>query len=475
MADVVAVYALATLFNRHKNTGGEASRALEVLWAPVLLHLAGQEIITAYNIEGNELWTRHVLTVTSQVMVAVYVFCKSWSWSSQDKLILGAAIILFIAGILKCMDKPISLKRSSIYSLVSQPLVNGPSDEVSSLESYIIQAKKYAETLKVAYGQQLRVYAVPTAAFRPYQLFADLICTYGHRLRILRSFLELEDSRAHEVLKAGMELSGGAFEYLKALCYRAITIVILRIAQYINLASFARDRNPTKILKLASFFGCKDYLDQHWCVEACPSSSSLAMTELVIAQVKAGWKHYIQDVFTYWMFNDRRGQLTIQQERCNQELCRTLQGPFDEAVLVWHLATDIFFYEGACAAADRHHKTAILSREKSNYMVYLLVAHPDILMAGTRAGIFVKAKEELQEMFKDTEIPTDEGELTREIRRKAQLLDDATAIRTFIQPESKLASQLLALGSEKRWKVMQGVWVEMLCFNGSRCTCTPRV
>ena len=46
--DALAIYALATLFNRHargSNCGGvEQSGVLEVLWAPVLLiHLGGQQ------------------------------------------------------------------------------------------------------------------------------------------------------------------------------------------------------------------------------------------------------------------------------------------------------------------------------------------------------------------------------------------------------------------------------------------------
>ncbi|KAL6638719.1 hypothetical protein ACP70R_023578 [Stipagrostis hirtigluma subsp. patula] len=71
-----------------------------------------------------------------------------------------------------------------------------------------------------------------------------------------------------------------------------------------------------------------------------------------------------------------------------QGLCGPALGPFDEAILVWHLATDICFYEGACAVADHHHKTAILFRGISNCMVlvYLLVVHPDMLMAGTRTS-----------------------------------------------------------------------------------------
>lgn len=44
-------------------------------WAPFLLvHLGGPDTITAYSLEGNELWLRHLLNLVVQVGVAFYVF-----------------------------------------------------------------------------------------------------------------------------------------------------------------------------------------------------------------------------------------------------------------------------------------------------------------------------------------------------------------------------------------------------------------
>jgi hypothetical protein len=85
-SDALAIYALATLFNRHARscdavvTASKQSTILEVLWAPILLiHLGGQKEMTGYEIEDNELWTRHTVTLVSQVAVAIYAFCKSWA------------------------------------------------------------------------------------------------------------------------------------------------------------------------------------------------------------------------------------------------------------------------------------------------------------------------------------------------------------------------------------------------------------
>ncbi|KAL6636711.1 hypothetical protein ACP70R_024283 [Stipagrostis hirtigluma subsp. patula] len=126
-SDALAIYALATLFNRHAKAtasngcGGTASKGsiLEILWAPILLiHLGGQEELTAYTIEDNELWTRHTVTLVSQVAVALYAFYKSWPTSSDWKL-LTSAILLFIIGVISFSEKPWALNKASINRLAS--------------------------------------------------------------------------------------------------------------------------------------------------------------------------------------------------------------------------------------------------------------------------------------------------------------------------------------------------------------------
>ncbi|CAN6335866.1 unnamed protein product [Urochloa humidicola] len=123
-ADALAIYALATLFNRHARASSRCDYAaketsLEVLWAPLLLiYLGGREEITAYNIEDNELWTRHTVTLVSQVTVALYAFYKSWTGANDRKLLLSA-ILLFIVGIISFCEKPWSLRRASINRLVA--------------------------------------------------------------------------------------------------------------------------------------------------------------------------------------------------------------------------------------------------------------------------------------------------------------------------------------------------------------------
>nr|CAB3454230.1 unnamed protein product [Digitaria exilis] len=121
--------ALATLFNRHREQGGTS--LLVLLWAPILLmHIGGHGDITAYNIEDNELWMRLVVTAWSQITVAVYVFCKSWP-AGGDRMLLGAAILLFLQGAEECMNKASRL-RFGTTSSISDSDEDGPLARLSN-------------------------------------------------------------------------------------------------------------------------------------------------------------------------------------------------------------------------------------------------------------------------------------------------------------------------------------------------------
>ncbi|CAD6268823.1 unnamed protein product [Miscanthus lutarioriparius] len=128
-SDAVAIYALATVFNRHANGAvagcynGEADvrkppSMLEVLWAPVLLiHLGGVEEVSASNIDDNMLWIRQTVTLLSQVTIALFGFYKSWPGpgsGSGDRRMLASAVLLFILGILSVLEKPLALRGARI-------------------------------------------------------------------------------------------------------------------------------------------------------------------------------------------------------------------------------------------------------------------------------------------------------------------------------------------------------------------------
>ncbi|TXG68390.1 hypothetical protein EZV62_003325 [Acer yangbiense] len=116
-ADWVAAVALGNLA-----ASTQADSDLQILWAPfLLLHMGGPDTITAYSLEDNALWLRHLLGLVVHVGVAFYVFLRSWGNSN----FMFIAIPIFVTGIIKYGERTFVLRSSSAQrfknSLLSDP------------------------------------------------------------------------------------------------------------------------------------------------------------------------------------------------------------------------------------------------------------------------------------------------------------------------------------------------------------------
>uniref|UniRef100_A0A0E0F3L7 DUF4220 domain-containing protein n=1 Tax=Oryza meridionalis TaxID=40149 RepID=A0A0E0F3L7_9ORYZ len=448
--DALAIYALATLFNRQKKLQYKASsRDLEVLWAPiVLIHLGGQIFsISAYNIEDNELWRRHIVTAVSQVIVALYVFTKSWS-PSADKRLLAAAILLFIIGVLKCFDKPMALMKASFTSLVSNfhpsPMTESSDREVEH-EEYIQKARDFMKRNEEARSSssnsnpkicQEDLGRLEKDLSIPDKLFVDFAYSYPNRLTKLESFWLLDADRIYKALRKGLSdtfdliyskvwkfddqnrsepLFGDGLSILVWLititvpivpirlfhssqkeAYSVIDINITFILLYVsyflefatcitwgyysvngwsnlvfqhNLIGFlASKKRHKKLMAILNCLQCKGLLDQYFHLEPCYSSKDI--TNLVSAHAKDGWMKCIMDVQSYWKFSDTRGHWTLERNECEDIVIRSsIEKPFDESIILWHLATDFcFHHKDASPESDECTK---LCRQISNYMMHL--------------------------------------------------------------------------------------------------------
>jgi hypothetical protein len=79
--------------------------------------------------------------------------------------------------------------------------------------------------------------------------------------------------------------------------------------------------------------------------------------------------------------------------------------PFDRSVLVWHIATELCAYHPRTSAQGQA-DLARYSRAISNYMIYLLFFQPEMLMPGTRQGLFTAACDETELMLSYLNEPT---------------------------------------------------------------------
>ncbi|XBH61308.1 hypothetical protein VPH35_115776 [Triticum aestivum] len=115
-ADSVAIFILGHL---SVHASGPRHQLL-FLWAPfVLLHLGGQQTITAFSMKDNELWRRHLLGLVTQVVVAGYVVTRP-SWA--DKRLLAAMVLMFLSGCLRYGERSLCLYRASPTNLKESSL-----------------------------------------------------------------------------------------------------------------------------------------------------------------------------------------------------------------------------------------------------------------------------------------------------------------------------------------------------------------
>jgi hypothetical protein len=232
------------------------------------------------------------------------------------------------------------------------------------------------------------------------------------------------------------------------------------IVSQCNLISFCvRKKKPTLLMKLATFNFLREFINQHWYIEHVPRA--FQVTGVVRQHVNHGWKKYICDTASYKRFNELRGQWAL---RRHHQLGWSLKKPFDESVLIWHIATDLCLYHPNTSPQCRQGKRTQHSREISNYMVYLLLIRPEMLMPGTRSDLFTSVSNKI---LGNSKGPFDTEEMIAQEILHIPLMPTRTDL---VNNALKLTKALMVLREEKeRWTVIQGVWVEMLCYSASRC------
>ncbi|XVF27103.1 hypothetical protein REPUB_Repub14bG0077700 [Reevesia pubescens] len=113
-ADTVATMALGIISNDLGGTNDsgdlDANIELHVFWAPfLLLHLGGSDTITAYSLEDNELWLRHLLGLALQTGVAFNAFVMAWRGSHLSIL---SSLMVFV-GLSKYIERTWALRSAS--------------------------------------------------------------------------------------------------------------------------------------------------------------------------------------------------------------------------------------------------------------------------------------------------------------------------------------------------------------------------
>uniref|UniRef100_A0A0E0AEZ4 DUF4220 domain-containing protein n=1 Tax=Oryza glumipatula TaxID=40148 RepID=A0A0E0AEZ4_9ORYZ len=95
----------------NNTSSGGGSPPIFAFWTPfLLLHLGGPDTITAYSLEDNELWRRHLIGLLFELFSAYVVF----SCSIRSNPMIPATALIFLVGIIKYGERTYSLYSGSV-------------------------------------------------------------------------------------------------------------------------------------------------------------------------------------------------------------------------------------------------------------------------------------------------------------------------------------------------------------------------
>jgi hypothetical protein len=239
-ADWFATTSLGVLLYKRQNKSDcvEPEHVIVALWGPLLLlHLGGQDTITAYSMEDNALWSRRLVTYIGQFVVAILIFRRQVGvvrpGTNTDLNFL--AIPIFIAGFIKIGERIWVLWRASSQqfkeSLFPDP-DPGPNYarymetyNSASYEGYGVDVKSLIQSPSIGdataavdhytYGPAVTVRTANRLLKISKLLFADLILSFQDVSESRSSLLSGDGKRGFEVMEIELGFMYDVF-YTKA-------------------------------------------------------------------------------------------------------------------------------------------------------------------------------------------------------------------------------------------------------------------
>ncbi|TXG68493.1 hypothetical protein EZV62_003428 [Acer yangbiense] len=409
-ADWVATVALSVMASNEADCGQVSSKAadsLQAFWAPFLmLHLGGPDTITAYSLEDNELWLRHLLGLIVEVGVAFYVFLRFWS----SNVLTLLSIPVFITGIVKYGERTWVLWFSS--SKRFKDSLGSPSDPDPCFDIFE-EALRYRLMMKEGIkGEDQNLVQAYYSYKRLLYLFANQIIDEKryHSYDIIKrksaedafKLVAIELGLIYDVLytKAAIVYSGIGIS-LRCINFISSVSALVLFSIIIDMHSYPQiDITVTYMLlagavlleiyafrKFSSFLHSCSTSKKRW-------SESMGQYNLMNSVIKERQHAYLGlekfSCTSKWLENYRYltwenvdiGEYALKHYGFGDLL---VGNEFDQRIIIWHIVTD------ECYKEDLHHvhgdankldQNCKISTWLSDYMLYLMLFRPSILPKG---------------------------------------------------------------------------------------------
>ncbi|KAI3745624.1 hypothetical protein L6452_08025 [Arctium lappa] len=564
---VITRTALDVCTDSHSSTSQDDQKLntseLMSFWAPFfLLHLGGPDTITAYSLEDNELWLRHLVELVFQSGVALYILLLSLPGCSKLPLL---SVAVYIAGFIKCYERLQALRLANTEHLRDSML--GSPDPGPNYPKIVDEYQLKASQGFVVEIEEVRDPALPandhsypegggeviSEAYDQLQtfkrLFVDLILTfedrdnsrsYFHHLKSEKAFaaVEIELGFAYDLFftKANVVYSfyGLVLRFTSVvlvvtvlvgfgfLCdidyYRPIDIAItyLLIATAIvmeifavitmlrsdwtdhwlsqhkrtrdflvfpylkhpkklrwsntiaqlDLISLALEEKPARFSKAEKFFGVDKYSVEHRYKTYTEVSDNLK--DLIYAQ----FHEFMIRTSDPKALCSHKGSFSLRENECDELLWSITEVEFDRSVLIWHIATALCYYSDLDDKDQDNLRIRIESKHISDYLLHLLMAHPNMLPIGIGMIRCRDTCAEAARFFKEKGI-------IEKVKACRKLLEVDTKLspskikgdrsKSVLFYGCRVASTLRTMEPERRWKVVSQVWIEILAYAATHC------
>ncbi|CAN6222117.1 unnamed protein product [Urochloa humidicola] len=212
----------ATAGNNSSSNADSSSPMIFAFWTPfLLLHLGGPDTITAYSLEDNELWLRHLIGLLFELFSAsVIFFC-----SLRGNPMVHGTVLVFVVGIIKYAERTYSLYSGSVDGFrnnILDPPEPGPNYaklmtefdskhkagldvEIAIADGEAEEARKEMEkeeTTRLVLNADKSVEARAYEFFLIYRrLFVNLILSFKERRLSQAFFLEREATKPKEAFE----------------------------------------------------------------------------------------------------------------------------------------------------------------------------------------------------------------------------------------------------------------------------------
>nr|ABA99167.1 hypothetical protein LOC_Os12g40200 [Oryza sativa Japonica Group] len=380
-ANSVAILVLGHLAVREREPGHQ----LVSFWAPfVLVHLGGQDTITAFSRQDNELWLRHLLNLVTQVAVAGYVVAKA-SW--PDVRLRAAMIITFVSGSIKYAERTLCLYLASpekVRSNAQNDLskLQTPDFQPSSLTSYVFDCILEGRYPGNDSGRRETYFFSVDA---PQNMLQSTTCANDVPGILQRKFVS-NPSRYKSYVYVG--------EYLEIFYQYRYTKYPLRQMFYYELyeanyivPAWARKRWSEELAQYSMIksqcAAVQAYTIRQWIRKYFGSPITVSTIKKLILD---NLLHF--GTRAEWNCSSSRGQLALRKWKAaaaGSALDKSTSSgvDFSTSVLIWHIATDMRYYtttrdgdsSSICSDDDRVKTTKErkeMSRQLSSYIIYLV-------------------------------------------------------------------------------------------------------